>query len=119
MDAHPLGVLGSNFQLRHLERFFSRGDRKVNEAPHLLDFFFLDEVQRVKRLDLGRDLAGKGGSVEPSDAVDATLARQYRGPHVCRGVTQRADQSQACDYDPPRQVTCLPLRACRCSRWHR
>jgi len=36
----------------------------VNEAAHLLDLFFLDEVERVEVFDFGGDGAGKVGGVE-------------------------------------------------------
>jgi hypothetical protein len=38
--------------------------RQVDEASHLLDFFFFDEVERVEVLDLGGDLAGEIAAVE-------------------------------------------------------
>ena len=50
---------GVILQARHLERFIRGGDGQVDEASHLLDFFFLDEVERVEVLDFSGDLAGE------------------------------------------------------------
>jgi hypothetical protein len=74
VDADHLGVFGSDFQLGHLERFVGGGDGEVDEAAHLLHFFFLDELEGIEVADLGGDLAGEGGGVEGGDATDAALA---------------------------------------------
>ncbi len=59
VHAHALVVFWRDLQARHLERFIRGGNRQVDEASHLLDFFFFDEVQRIEVLDLGGDLAGE------------------------------------------------------------
>ena len=45
-DVHPDagGILLGDLQARHLDGFFAGGKRQVNEARHLLDLFFLDEL---------------------------------------------------------------------------
>ncbi len=115
MDADSLGVFIRDLQLRHLERFIRRSQREVDEAAHLLNFFFLDEVQRVKVADFGGDLARICGCVKGGNTVDAALSRQQRGPHLGGGVTERADHADAGNNDSACQITCLPWRACRCS----
>ena len=49
------------------------GYRQMDEARHLLQFFFVDELQRIEILDLGRDLAGEIGAIELCNAGNAAL----------------------------------------------
>src|SRR5580658_255229 len=115
-DVHPyaLVILRRNLQFRHFQRFIGGGDGHMNEAPHLLDFFFLDEIQRVEVLDLGGNLAGKGSGVETGDASHTALAGKHGLPHYIGGIAYAADQTEACDYDPASQIyfpafACLPM----------
>ena len=61
VDAHALGNLGRDLQARSLHGFIRRGQGQVDEAAHLLQFFFFDELQGIEILDFGGDLAGKLG----------------------------------------------------------
>src|ERR1035441_813206 len=123
MDTDVLGDFGRDLELRHLHRFVGSGDGEVNEAPHLLYFFFLDELEGVEVAHFGGDLAGKGGGVESGNAVDTALAGEQGLPDCAGGIAHGADQADAGDDDPsfevPWQITCPPWRACRCSRQHR
>ena len=115
MNSDHLGIFRRDFQLRHLHRFFGRGDGEVNEAAHLLHFFFLDELEGIEVADFGGDLAGKGGGVESGDAIDAALAREQRLPDCVGGIAHRADQADSGDDDAPSSVagqTYLPAFAC-------
>ena len=76
----------------------------MDEASHLLQFFFLDVVQRVEVPDLGGDLAGEVGGVETGDASDAALAGEHALPHFVGGIAHAADEAEAGDYDPASQV---------------
>jgi len=69
----------------------------VNEASHLLHFFFLDELERIEVADFGGDLAGEGGGVEMGDAVDAALAGEQGLPDDVGGIADGADEADACD----------------------
>src|ERR1022692_4712959 len=89
----------------------------MDEASHLLDFFFLDEVEGIEVLDLGGDLAGEGGGVELGDAGHAAFAGEHGLPHLSGGVAHAADQADAGNYDPASQTTCRLSNAWRCSRW--
>ena len=113
VDAYALVVLRSDFQSRHLHRFIRCSDGEVDEARHLLDFFFLDIVQRVEVLDFGGDLAGEGAGVETGDASDAALAREHGLPHFIGGIAHAADQAEPRNYDPASQLfprfPCLPM----------
>src|SRR5258708_2070268 len=110
-DVNPdaLIVLRRNLQGRHFHGFIGGCDRQVNEAAHLFNFFFLDEVQRVEVLDLGGDLAGKLGGVEASDAPDATFAGNDGVPHLTGGVAHATDQADARNYDPASQAYLPPF----------
>ena len=46
----------------------------MDEAPNLLEFFFLDELQRIEILDFSRDGARDPGGVEQGDALHAVLS---------------------------------------------
>ena len=85
---------------RHLHGFIRRGDREVDEAAHFLDFFFLDEIERIEVADFAGDLAGEGGGIEGGDAADAALARRQSLPDFGGGVADGAEQADAGDDDP-------------------
>jgi len=85
--------------VRGFDGFVGGGDGEVNEASHLLHFFFLDEVEGIEVADLGGDLTGEGGGIEGRDAIDAALAREQRRPDLAGGVAQGADQADAGDDD--------------------
>ena len=76
----------------------------MDEAAHLLQFFFLDELQRVEILDFSRDLAGELGCIKLRDACPAALACEQVASDLLRGVPHPADQTNASDYDPSRQL---------------
>ncbi len=97
VDADHLGVFGSHLELRHLHRFFRGGDGEVNEAAHLLDFFFLDELEGIEVADFGGDLAGESGGVEGGDAIDAAFAGEQGFPHCAGSMADGADQPDAGD----------------------
>src|SRR5579864_7396436 len=104
VHAHPLVVLRRDLEPRHFERLIRGSKRQVDEAPHLLDFFFLDEVQWIEILDLGCDLAGKIAGVKAGDPADAALSSQQGFPHIFGGIPYTTDQPKACDYDPASQL---------------
>ena len=54
-----LGDLRRDLQARSLHGFIRGRQGQVDEAAHLLQFFFLDELQRIEILDFGGDLAGE------------------------------------------------------------
>ena len=60
VDADALGVLRASTFSPELESANSRRrDGELDEAPHLLDFFFLDVLGRVEILHLAGDPAGE------------------------------------------------------------
>ena len=84
VDADALGNLGRHLQARSFHGLIRRRHGQVDEASHLLQFFFLDELQGIEILDFGGNLAGKLGRSsslnEPcliaSDAGHAALSGQ-------------------------------------------
>src|SRR5208282_13045 len=109
VHAYALGVFGRDLELGHLHRFIGGGDGEVDEAAHLLYFFFLDEIEGIKVADLGGDLAGKGRGVEPGNASDATFASDQSLPPRAGGMAHGADQADAGDDDPTRQIESPPF----------
>src|SRR5208282_3574921 len=71
--------------------------------------FALDDVEGSKVANLGGDLAGKGRGVEPGNASDATFAREQGLPHRAGGMAHGADQADAGDDDPTRQIESPPF----------
>src|SRR5208283_1842071 len=117
MNTDPLGVFGGDPQPRHFESLIRCGDGEVDEASHLFDFFFFDEVEGVEVLDLGGDAAGKITGIELGDAGHAALTGKHGLPHFSGGVAYATDQADAGNYDPASQTTCHLSNACRCNRW--
>src|SRR5438067_2398009 len=72
----------------------------MDEAAHLLQLFFLDEVERIEILHFCGDLAGEISGIEVADAGYAALAREQVLPDFFGGVGHRADQPQAGDNYP-------------------
>src|SRR5207253_8740387 len=105
-DVHPdtSGKFGREFQPRHLHRLICRGQGEVDEAAHLLEFFLVDELQRVETLDLGRDLAGKIGRIKLRNPRHSAFAGEQVLPRLVRGVPDCTDQAQTGDYDPSTQL---------------
>jgi hypothetical protein len=100
-------------------RFIRGRDGQVDEAPHLLQFLFFDEVQRVEALDLGGNLTGKF-AVESKlgDAGHAAFAGQHRASRPSSVVLPTPQiKSEARHYHPASQ-TYFPAFAClpKCSR---
>src|SRR5579862_939048 len=104
MYAHPFFIFRSDLQAGGFKSFIGSGDGKVNEPRHLLDFFFLDVLQRVETFDFGRNLAGEAAHIETCDALHPRLTGKQGLPHVLRGITHSANQSKASDYDPASQL---------------
>ena len=76
MNAYPLLDLRSDVQAGHLHGLICGRHAQMNEAAHLLDFFFLDEVQRIEVFDFGGDGARVTCSVKPGNGGNAALARK-------------------------------------------
>src|SRR5947209_11995682 len=75
----------------------------MNEAAHLLNFFFLDEIQRIEVFDFSGDGAGEAVRVEAGDRSNATLAGEKIRPGLRTGVAHRANQPQPRNDNPTAQ----------------
>ena len=104
------GVLVVDAQTRIIHRFLRRSDRVVDERVHLLDFFFLDEFQRIKVLDFAGDAHREGGNVETSNRADVTATGKQVRPHFFLGVARAANQAHACDYNTTIQTLPPPMQ---------
>ena len=106
------GVFRRDLQAGHAHGFIRRSHREVDEAAHLLNFFFLDEVQRVEVLDFGGDAGTR--AVEASNWVmraDAALARQQLLPDLFSCVAD-CDRSGQCPVTTTRRTNYFPAFAC-------
>src|SRR5262249_26709714 len=104
VDAHALGVFRRDLQARHFHRFIGCGQGKVDETAHLLDFFFVYEIQRVKILDLSSNLAGEIRRVKTGDFGYAALSRDNVFPNLGAVVAHAADQTQTSNNNPSSQL---------------
>ena len=57
----------------------------MDEASHLFQFFFFDELQGIEILDFGGDLAGELGGIKLRDPGHAAFAGE-RFPHTSSAV---------------------------------
>ena len=83
----------------------------MNEAAHLLDFFFLDEVERIEVLDFGGDGAGETRGIETCDLSHAALTGEQIRPDFSTGISHRANEAQTSDDNSTTQAY-LPPFAC-------
>src|SRR3954471_14206658 len=122
VNTNHLCVPRANLQTGHRQRLVRRRDGEVDESSHLLDFFFLDEFERVEIFYFGRDLAGELGNIKKravnffelvdlGDSAYAAFTCKQVLPHFFRSVTHSADQADSSDYDTSCQIY-LPPFAC-------
>ena len=64
----------------------------VDEARHLLEFFFFDPLEGVEVPYLAAELAIEAGRVEAGDRRDAAASGDKISPAFLRADAQRADQ---------------------------
>src|SRR5437879_393434 len=95
MNAHASGVFFSHLEAGHLHGFIAGGERQMDEAAHLLDLFFLNELQRIKVLDLSGNGAGEVGGIEMGDGGNAALARLQVLPDFRGGMADGANETHA------------------------
>src|SRR5437870_4820191 len=84
MYANARGVCVSHLQAAHFHGFITGSECQMDEAAHFLYLFFLDEIQRVKALDLGGDGAGEVGGIKMRDLAHAALAGEQVLPDLWR-----------------------------------
>ncbi len=102
--ANILRVLRRDLQAGHAHGFFRRRHCQVDEAAHLLYFFFFDEIQRLEILDLGGNLAGVLGCIKLSYPANSALTRQQVPPDLFSFVADRANQANTRDDNSPHQL---------------
>ena len=103
--ADARGDLGRDRQLRVVDRELRRRDRELNEDVHLLQFFLLDELERVEALDLAGEPGRERCRVESRDRADAARARAQRIPVFLSAHADRGHQPDAGHDDSPAHVS--------------
>ncbi len=91
VSSDPGGVLVGDAQTRVIHRFLRSSDRVMDERVHLLDFFFLDKLQRIEVLHFAGDAHGESGDVEAGNRADATATGEQVRPHFFLGVARAAN----------------------------
>jgi hypothetical protein len=71
----------------------------MDEASHFAGFFFVDEIQRVKVLDLGGKGDWEARGIESPNGSHAAGASQELPPDFGRGVAHTAHQTESGDND--------------------
>ena len=104
MHAHHLFIVGRDLQAGSLNCLFSRREGEMNEAAHFLDFFFLDEIQRVEVFDFCRYLAGVFGRVKLGNPADAALTGEQVLPDFFGFVADSANQSNTSNDNSAHQL---------------
>ena len=74
VNAYTLLDIRSDVQAGHLHGLICGRHAQMNEAAHLLDFFFLDEIQRIEVLDFGGDGACVTCSIKAGNSGNAAFA---------------------------------------------
>src|ERR1039458_2866942 len=98
VDAHILGLGGVHAQAGGTDGAIRRRDGELDEAPHLLDFFFFDVAARIESFDLAGDPAGKEVRGEGRDRSAAAFTRQYALPG-CFGPNAYGGHQAHTGYD--------------------
>ena len=108
VDTDTFGIFFRDFQAGLRHRIVSGGDRHLDKSPHLLDFFFLDELARIENLNLAGNLRIKRSRVERRNAGNAVLTLEQRLPCSFRGVADRGQQTDAGNYNSAGNNCLLP-----------
>ncbi len=103
VDAHALRVVLADFQARAGQGEFARRDGEVDEAPHLLDVFALDEFLRLEASHLAGDAAGEGGGVKSGDVRNPAAALANRPPTLLGSDSDGGNKPDTCHHNPARQ----------------
>ena len=95
VNAHALGDLGLDGKASLLQGKLRARQGHLNEPAHLLHFFFFDEAEGVKALDLGGDGSGKAVGVKLGDRAYAAPSGQDVFPGFLRADADGAYQPHA------------------------
>src|SRR6266478_5601887 len=109
VNTHFIQVRISRLPIGRLDREIRSGQRHLNEAAHLLQFFFLDPLEGVEVFDLASNLAIKSSGVKLRDEANTAAPGHEVFPAFLRADTQRADQSNARNNYPASQLYLAPM----------
>ncbi len=99
IDADLFLVLRRHFQAGVFEGELRRRNGELDEAPHLLNFFFLDVTGRIETFDLSRNPAGKRRGIELGNGSDAALSSTDGLPGRLGPDPKRRQQADAGHYN--------------------
>jgi len=71
----------------------------VDKKVGLLNFFFFEIRRDIEVSDFAAKTHGKRTNVKARDSVNTTASGDKTGPCVFSGISQRADQTNACNYN--------------------
>src|SRR5271170_6853831 len=100
-DVHARGIrdFRSDFQAGHFHGEIGGGQSELDEAPGLLQLFFLEPVERIEIADFSGDAAVEGRGVKMSDGANAALARQQIAPDFFGANAAAANQPNARNHN--------------------
>jgi hypothetical protein len=105
VDSDTGGVFFVDAKARIIHSFLRGGDSVMDEDVHLLDFFLLDESERIEVRNLAGYAHGKTRGVEFRYRADARTSGQQIRPHFFPRASRSANQADACHYDTTIQVS--------------
>src|SRR5580700_348266 len=95
VSAGRIRDLRRNFEAGHFHSEVRGGEGELNEAPGLLQLFFLEPIEWVEIADFTRDAAIERGGVKVRDRTDTALAGQQITPYFFGADTASANQTNA------------------------
>src|SRR5271163_4130483 len=100
-DVHAGGIgdFRSDLQAGHFHGEIGGGQSELDEAPGLLQLFFLEPVERIEIADFTGDAAVEGRGVKMSDGANAAFAGEQVAPDFFGANAAAANQSNARNHN--------------------
>src|SRR5439155_11247461 len=98
--ADPRREVGSDLELRVLERLTGRRDGELREAVGSADLLAVHVDERIEVPDLARDRRLETRGVEPGDRSDPALPREETVPGLLHRRAEGGDEPDARHDDP-------------------
>ena len=95
VHAYFIEIRVLRFPCGHLDGKIRARQGHLNEAAHLLQFFFLDPPEGIEIFNLAANFAIKSCGVKKRNGADTALPGHEVGPTFLGSDAQRADQSDA------------------------
>ena len=95
VNAGGIGEFGRDGERGLLHGEIGGGERQLNEAAGLFQFFFLEPIERLEALYFAGDAAIETSGIEMSDGTDAAFGGENVAPDFFGPDAETADESDA------------------------